>query len=333
MLKFCIVVIFINIAKPATGLYNLPRSYFDLFRSKQIHTEWINLQWDKNIKYEGATRNFLHVLGSGYILNSLLNAYMKRFNLNDVAIYTTPNIMPEDNGKAISIIHDFFYLTDPAVSEFDKWKNRKVIAFIKKKKIGVITNSEFVASESRRKNLRVISPLYPYINHIYNGEEKDRKMILSIGTNRIRKKPKNIVLFVNSLPEGWKFVRIGDDLNLVGKINTKADYIYERYVEFPRLLSYYNKASYLYFPSEEEGIGLPMIEALFHNVAVIGNKDNKIFDELKLNDSISIQDINAPYIPDYPDLSSFQEFRSWFKERIEQQFAKVKEEIDIMGKS
>jgi len=300
----------------------------NLFTQKKIHCEWINLQWDKNIKYEGKTKNFIHPIGSGYVFNSFLNTLVPKLNLNDIKIYTTPDIKPENDGKAISIIHDFFHLTDPKVTKFERWKMEKVIAFIKKRQIGVLTNSELVATEARYKNLRVVSPLYPYITSSYNGEEKSKKLILSIGTNRARKKPEAILKFLNSLSEDWTFVRIGEDLSLVGKINTKANYIYEKYVDPAKLLSYYNKASYLYFPSEKEGIGLPMIEAIFHNVVVIGNKDNKIFNELKINDSISIQDINDPYIPDYPPPSVFLEFRTWFQERIEEQFAKVKEELE-----
>jgi len=266
------VVIFINIAKPNSGLYNLPKSYMNLFTQKKIHCEWINLQWDKNIKYEGKTKNFIHPIGSGYVFNSFLNTLVPKFNLNDIKIYTTPDIMPENDGKAISIIHDFFHLTDPKVTKFERWKMEKVIAFIKKRQIGVLTNSELVATEARNKNLRVVSPLYPYITSSYNGEEKSKKLILSIGTNRARKKPEAILKFLNSLSEDWTFVRIGEDLSLVGKINTKANYIYEKYVDSAKLLSYYNKASYLYFPSEKEGIGLPMIEAIFHNVVVIGKQ-------------------------------------------------------------
>jgi len=40
--------------------------------------------------------------------------------------------MPEDDGKALSVIHVFFHLNEPEVSRFEKWKKEKVIAFIKK---------------------------------------------------------------------------------------------------------------------------------------------------------------------------------------------------------
>jgi len=312
-------------------MYNLSRSYMNLFIQKKMHCEWIDLQWDKNIKYGGRTINYTHLIGSGFIFNSFLNTFIHNLNLHDIKIYTSPDIMPEDDGKALSVIHDFFHLNEPEVSRFEKWKKEKVIAFIKKRNIGVITNSELVATEARNKNLRVVSPLYPYITSMYNGEEKNKKLILSIGTNAPRKRPDVILKFLNSLSEEWTFVRIGDDLSLVGKINTKANYIYEKYVDPSKLLSYYNKASYLFFPSEREGIGLPMIEAIFHNVVVIGNKDNKIFNELKINDSISIQDINDPYIPDYPPPSVFLEFRTWLQERIEEQFAKVKDELERLS--
>jgi len=49
---------------------------------------------------------------------------------------------------------------------------------------------------------------------------------------------------------------------------------------------------------------------------------------LKVNDSISIQDINDPYTPDYSPPSVFLEFRTWFQERIEEQFSRVKEELE-----
>jgi Glycosyltransferase len=185
-----------------------------------------------------------------------------------------------------------------------------------------------VATEARNKNLRVVSPLYPYITSMYNGEEKNKKLILSIGTNAPRKRPDVILKFLNSLSEEWTFVRIGDDLSLVGKINTKANYIYEKYVDPSKLLSYYNKASYLFFPSEREGIGLPMIEAIFHNVVVIGNKDNKIFNELKINDSISIQDINDPYIPDYPSTVSFFRIQNMVPGKNRGTIFRVKEELE-----
>jgi len=62
---------------------------------------------------------------------------------------------------------------------------------------------------------------------------------------------------LNSLSEDWTFVRIGDDLSLVGKINTKANYIYEKYVDPSKLLSYYNKAPYLFFPRKGRELVYP----------------------------------------------------------------------------
>lgn len=305
---------FINISPPKSGIYNLGRKYEEYFRLRGLETKWVNLGWDSNIDFgEEITQHFT---GSGFTINLLKNTFVQDYKIEGIKIYTDHRLMPTLDGKEIVIIHDFFrdkkFVT--------RWKKRRVLSVLKKNRVKVITNSLHTKEIAKKQGLNVVSEFYPCYDYGVPKFSKEEKLIISVGSNDPRKRPDLIADFVNNLDERWKFIRIGDNLNDVKKINTKAEYIHVKGISDSELHSIYDRASYLFLPSEDEGLGLPMIEALFHNVAVIANEKNPVLKEFEFPDIIYVEREGNFYIPSYPDTLEFLRFRKWYNSRIEYQF-------------
>ena len=316
------MIYFVNIAEPYSGIYTVTNSYYDYFRNNSVPSKWINLHWDKNIRFDDMVE-FKHIIGSGYSFNSIINYIRPSYSINDVKIYTDHRLMPALDGKEMMVIHDFFQQG----TYIDRWKKKKVLKVLKSNDIGIITNSKFTASLCKKEQLRIISEFYPYYSDIYNSKVEKENLIISVGSNAARKRPDLILNFLNNLPSNWTFVRIGGDLSLLGKINTKAKYIYRNNVTREELISYYNNSKYLFIPSEEEGLGFPMIEALHHNVMVIANNKNQVLEEFNFPKLISKQKEGDFYIPEYPKNDDFGFFRDWYKLQIKNQFNIILNEI------
>ena len=318
-------VTFLNICEPNSGLYVVPFSYYEFFKIKGIKVRWVNLAWDKNVNFNGDVIKFHHFFGSGYSVNSIINVIVQRYDgINGIKIYTDPRLMPKNDGKELMIIHDFFR---PA-NGLDAWKHKRVLKALKREKTRVITNSKLTAEMAREKGLNVVSELYTHYGYEYNSNVAKEKLVLSIGTNISRKRPDLILNFLNGLEEEWSFIRIGGDLREIGEIRTKANYIYKERVTLEELNSIYEKSMYLFLPSESEGLGLPMIEALHHNVAVVANIKNKVLKEFSFPNVISVQNDDDFHLPPPPRAEEFALFRNWYRNNIERQFKIILETIE-----
>lgn len=318
------MIYFLNVSAPDSGIYNATRRYYDYFNINNIPAEWINLHWDKSIRFEGKTIEFRHFFGSGFTINNIINYLNPSYGIKDIKIYTDYRMMPVKDGKEIMIIHDLF----KPLPYINRIKQKKVLKILKYNKIGVITNSKYTALRSKNEGLRVLTELYPYYSYTYDKGTQKRNMIISVGTNGYRKRPDLILKFINDLPEDWTFVRIGGDLSHIGNINTKAKYIYKDKVTAEELISYYNQSKYLFFPSEYEGLGLPIIEALHHNVVVIANYKNPVLEEFNFTNLISKQKEGDFHIPEYDREDEFNIFREWYRTQIKNQFRLILEEIE-----
>jgi glycosyltransferase involved in cell wall biosynthesis len=305
---------FLNISPPKSGIYNLGRKYEEYFRLRGFETKWVNFRWDSNIDFDEEITK--HFIGSGFTINLLKNTFIRDYKIEGMKIYTDHRLMPTLDGKEIVIIHDFFrdkkFVT--------RWKKRRVLSVLRKNKVRVITNSLHTKEMAKKKGLNVVSELYPYYDLGVPKFSKEEKLIISVGSNDPRKRPDLIADFVNNLGNQWKFIRVGDNLNDIKKISTKAEYIHVKRISDSELHSIYDRASYLFLPSEDEGLGLPMIEALFHNVTVIANEKNPVLKEFDFPDIISAEKEGNFYIPSYPDALEFLRFRKWYISKIEYQF-------------
>ncbi len=317
------VIYFINVSKPDSGIFVVTRSYYDYFRNNSIDSKWINLQWDKNINFGDNMIHFKSLVGSGYSINIIRNRFNPKYKFEGIRFYTDHRLMPTGDENEFMVIHDFFE-QGPYI---DKWKKKKVIDALKSYGTKIITNSHYTSSLAKNYGLNVLTEFYPPYLYNYNPKNEKKNMIISVGSNAYRKRPDLIIDFLNKLDENWTFVRIGGDLSVIGNINTKANYIFRDHVTLSELNSFYDRSMFLFLPSEDEGLGLPMIEALHHDVMVIGNIKNKVLEEFSNYNAISIQDEGNFHLPDYPDPKNFETFKNWYHIKINEQFKIIEKEL------
>ena len=245
-----------------------------------------------------------------------------RFDGNNIIIYGDPTLTPHrGNGAGILVVHDFF--SENMFTEMKKCFN---YSLYKKYHIPVITPSEFIAEEARKRGFNVVTALYPHLDYQFKKEKKEN-IILSVGTNDRRKNLDAIREFAER-DNGHKFIRVG------GSMGIRAEnYMEHSYLPEQELQGLYNRAKYLFFPSYAEGFGLPMIEALYHDVVVILNENNPIIRELKLDryeSIVSVQKDGDYFIPEYPSTTEeFSEFRRNYGSKIARQYKTIAEYLNL----
>jgi len=259
-----------------------------------------------------------------YVLNNIADIFFPhRFDGNNIIIYGDPTLTPHrGNGAGILVVHDFF--SEDRFTEMKKCFN---YFLYKKYHIPVITPSEYVAEEARKRGFNVLSPLYPHPGYRWVRKEEKENIVFSVGTNDARKNIDAIREFA-SRNNGHKFIRVGDSLGIRGE-----NYVEHSYLPEQELQSLYNRAKYLFFPSYAEGFGLPMIEALYHDVVVILNENNPIIRELELHSYrsiVSIQRDGDYHIPEYPQTKEeFFNFRGNYERKIAGQYKTIAEYLNL----
>jgi len=291
-----------------TGKGKLLRYYREFFKA---------LGYDTALIYSKG--NFIL---DGYIVNNITDIFFPhRFDGNNIIIYGDPTLTPHrGNGAGMVVIHDFFFK-----SRFIEMKKRFNYALYEKYHIPVITPSEFIAEEARKRHFNVLTALYPHLDYQFKKEKEN--IILSVGTNDRRKNLDAIREFADRNID-HKFIRVGGSLGIC----------HQNYMEYPflperELHDLYERAKYLFFPSYAEGFGLPMIEALYHDVVVILNENNPIIKELELHSYrsiVSIQKDGDYYIPEYPQTTEeFSKFRGKYERKIARQYKRIAEYLNL----
>jgi len=292
-----------------TGKGKLLRYYREFFKA---------LGYDTALIYSKG--NFIL---DGYIVNNITDIFFPhRFDGNNIIIYGDPTLTPHrGNGAGMVVIHDFF-----SGNRFAEMKKHFNYALYEKYHIPVITPSEFIAEEARKRDFNVLTALYPYL--LYHSAKKEN-IILSIGANDRRKNLGAVREFAER-DTGYKFIKVGGSLGVSHQNYTEYPFLPER-----ELYDLYRRAKYLFFPSYAEGLGLPMIEALYHDVVVILNEDNPVIRELGLyryKSIVSIQKDGDYYIPEYPPTTEeFSKFRGNYERKIARQYKRIAEYLDLPG--
>jgi glycosyltransferase involved in cell wall biosynthesis len=292
-----------------TGKGKLLRYYREFFKA---------LGYDTALIYSKG--NFIL---DGYIVNNITDIFFPhRFDGNNIIIYGDPTLTPHrGNGAGMVVIHDFF-----SGNMFTEMKKHLNYALYEKYHIPVITPSEFIAEEARERHFNIVTALYPHLDYQFKKEKKEN-IILSVGTNDRRKNLDAIREFA-SRNNGHKFIRVGDSLGIRGE-----NYMEHSYLPEQELQSLYNRAKYLFVPSYAEGLGLPMIEALYHDVVVILNENNPIIRELELHSYrsiVSIQRDSDYHIPEYPPTTEeFSKFRGNYERKIARQYKTIAEYLNL----
>lgn len=274
------MVKFINISPPYSGIFKISKSYYYAIRERGIQAGWLNIKFDKRYIFEDFIdppfSSVTSLAGNGYALNHLLNLIFRIDPTDPLPIVTSPNIMIKHIERALYIIHDFYWeevgASDIPLITMINYK--KIHNYIKRNSTPVITPSRYIAEVARRRGYNVLTPIYYHtIMSPMKNKTGNEKTIISVGTNDRRKRPDLILDFVNSLPEQYTFVRVGGDLSKIdGKeLKPKCKFEYYQHITEEQLNSLYERASALFFPSEGEGLGLPILEAITHRVPVIVN--------------------------------------------------------------
>jgi len=259
-----------------------------------------------------------------YILNNITDIFFPhRFDGNNIIIYGDPTLTPHrGNGAGILVVHDFF--SENMFAEMKKCFN---YSLYKKYHIPVITPSEYIAEEARKRGFNVLSPLYPHPGYRWVRKEEKENIVFSVGTNDARKNIDAIREFAER-DNGHKFIRVGGSMGIRGE-----NYVEHSYLPEQELEDLYDRAKYLFFPSYAEGLGLPMIEALYHDMVIILNENNPIIRELELynyKSIVSIQKDGDYYIPEYPPATEeFSKFRGNYERKVASQYKTIAEYLNL----
>jgi len=301
------VINFINVASPQSGIWYVGRRYYE-YISKFTMTQWHDLKWNH------------------YTYDMLKNLVFRETTAEGITMLVDDRITPINSDNQIMIMHDFF--KDSFLP--NRIKKEVNIYLMREYRTKVITVSEHIEVESIKRGLKVIGTLYPYYyakfpynNREYFDNNKKENLILSIGNNDKRKRNDIIADFLNKLPQDYFAIRIGSPIPISKR------FLYADKIKEDTLRNLYGSAKYLIFPSEDEGLGLPMIEALFHNVVVIANEKNPILKEFNYPEIIVPEKEGDFYIPDYPDIGEFGKFRQDYMQKIASQHIKIAKYLDL----
>ncbi|WP_441546134.1 glycosyltransferase family 4 protein [Citrobacter freundii] len=188
-------------------------------------------------------------------------------------------------GKVITTVHDF---TDEI---FPRGVKSKILSCQKRKAI-LKSDGIICISENTKKDLLKFIPEAKNIpiKVIYNGvaefspDKKDSTLsslyVLFIGA---RKQYKNFDLCVKSLSryENLNLIIVGGGELDINEIKLLDEYLYGRYVkenhvDEQRLNYLYSNAFFLFYPSQYEGFGIPVIEAMRSGCPVIATNCSSI---------------------------------------------------------
>jgi len=293
---------FINVASPESEIWYVGKRYYE-YMSKYTMTQWHSLRWDNDYTY-----------------NMFKNLFFPETVKDGIALLTDNRLTPINADNQVVVMHDLFK-EDFLPNRIKREINNGIMQAYKTKVIAV---SDYTAESSKQRGLNVIGTFYPFYSTEYK-EFKKQNEVISIGSATKRKRNDIITDFINKLPVEYKAIRIGSPL----AVNIGQRYLYADKIKESTLKWLYSFSKYLIFPSDDEGLGLPMIEALFHNVVVIANAKNPILKEFDYPKIIVPMKEGDFYIPDYPDINEFERFRFNYITAIGKQFSAIKEKIGI----
>ena len=198
--------------------------------------------------------------------------------------------------REIVTIHDIFPVTGRDYSTADfQVKFSRLLEEAARRAVRIITPSAYTADQLvqhlsvPRERIRVIPEGVELPRKILAAEERVRErehrvgegfeMVLNVGVLQTRKNTLNALRALEKLPERYRLVLVGGD-----GYGSEAIHEYIRrqgfgprvqvrgHVAVRELLSLYQAASVLLFPSWEEGFGLPVLEAMANGLPVVASR-------------------------------------------------------------
>lgn len=243
-------------------------------------------------------------------LEFLFNAYLQRFSYaklrnrivkistkGDIVHFTDPSIFPfVNNEKAIVTIHDIMaYYPDETGGGFMNGRYRFVVSNLKKYReySNIITISNKVRDEllgiGFNDNITVIpypiSSTFKFLDAKKKAREAlglpvDKILVLSISTDTPRKNLGLVKKTIDLLGDGFNLVRVGPPVGNSITFNNIDDR--------EKMNLIYNACDVLLFPTQDEGFGRPVIEAMASGLPTVVS-DIKIMREIAGNASYFVQ--------------------------------------------
>ncbi|MFH0818674.1 MAG: glycosyltransferase family 1 protein [Patescibacteria group bacterium] len=195
--------------------------------------------------------------------------------------------------KTIVNLHDVIPLTNPEterIPNYIYWKIQIPLAYYFADSIITLSNfssEELIRRYKRRKNLFVVyasGNKIDFENNIINWDEFKQKnglaekYLLYVGTLQPRKNVLNAIkaFCISDINHSSQFVVVGkkgwlykDIFDYTKQNNLEKKIIFLDYISNSELDAVYNHASAFIYISSNEGFGLPIIEAMEHNLPVI----------------------------------------------------------------
>ncbi len=190
------------------------------------------------------------------------------------------------NISTATIIHDITPITN---SEWHTNSNsighKKFLPKVLKNSTHLITNSETTRQDliknfpTTATKVSVATPHLSISKRTRNPEIKKEKIILAVGTIEPRKNYNTLIAAYEQIQKqfpdyklviagawGWKSQSIKELIR-----NTQANIEVTGYIDESELNRLYDKSMLFVFPSLYEGYGLPLLEAMYHQLPIIGS--------------------------------------------------------------
>lgn len=195
-------------------------------------------------------------------------------------------------GRTVVSFHDFLGLGLPKVKRsyfyFMYWvasKSKKIICN------SSLTQKELESLFGKKKDIRVIPCVHTSFKKKSN---KRRKIIGFIGALSERKRPGLLVELGKKkkdyIIEIWGKGKLYEPLMKKVKIDKITNVRLNGFAPEENLEDIYNSFRFYFFPSEQEGLGLPVIEALSCGVPVFSLSDAKVPEEVRAG-TIVVKDV------------------------------------------
>ena len=194
-----------------------------------------------------------------------------------------PKAQRSSTERVVTTFHDLFVMTGEYSSpEFRARFAEQARAAAERSDL-IIAVSHFTAGQVQNllnvepQRIRVIPHGVRVPHPTATPPDKHDKLVLFVGAIQKRKNVARLVKAFERLPSPWRLVLAGssegygaaEELRAVAESPRREAILVRGYVSAPELEALYERASIFAFPSLDEGFGMPVLEAMAHQVPVI----------------------------------------------------------------